>query len=102
MEDLAEILALDAALKPQQERMLQIFSEACRLFAERGFEGASMRDIAAVCGILKATLYHYFADNDAIVRPLMLGTTRRSGIGRSGSPGATGTRTCCAASCKTP
>ena len=56
MEDLAESLALDAALKPQQERMLQIFSEACRRFAERGFEGASMRDIAAVCGISKATL----------------------------------------------
>ncbi len=56
--------------------MVQIFTEACRLFAERGFEGTSMRDIAEVCGISKPTLYHYFADKDAIVRPLMLGITR--------------------------
>ena len=76
MDNLAEILEFDDALNPPQERMLQILSEACRLFATRGFEGASMRDIAAECGISKATLYHYFPDKDAIVRPLVLGTTK--------------------------
>ena len=72
----AYILVLAAAAPPPQPRMVQIFTEACRLFAERGFEGTSMRDIAEVCGISKPTLYHYFADKDAIVRPLMLGITR--------------------------
>ncbi len=76
MRTLADILVLDAAAPPPQPRMVQIFTEACRLFAERGFEGTSMRDIAEVCGISKPTLYHYFADKDAIVRPLMLGITR--------------------------
>ena len=49
---------------------------ACRLFATRGFAETSLRDIAEGCGISKATLYHYFADKDAIVRPLIPGTTR--------------------------
>ncbi len=76
MQTLADILLLDGTGPPPQPRMVQIFTEACRLFAERGFEGTSMRDIAEVCGISKPTLYHYFADKDAIVRPLMLGITR--------------------------
>ena len=76
MQSLSDILLLDGAEAPLQPRMVQIFTEACRLFAERGFEGTAMRDIAEVCGISKPTLYHYFADKDAIVRPLMLGITR--------------------------
>jgi len=76
MDNLADILELDDANGPPQERMLQILSEACRLFATRGFEGTSMRDIAAECGVSKATLYHYFPDKDAIVRPLVMGTTK--------------------------
>ncbi|WP_426960051.1 TetR/AcrR family transcriptional regulator [Muricoccus radiodurans] len=74
--NLAEILDQDDAFNPQQEKALQILSEACRLFAERGFEGTSMRDIAAACKISKATLYHYFPDKDALFRPLALGTTK--------------------------
>lgn len=76
MQSLADILELDDALNPPQERVLQILHEACRLFATRGFDGASMRDIATECGISKATLYHYFPDKDAIMRPLLLGVTK--------------------------
>ncbi len=76
MEGLADILELGVGAEPPQERMLQIFGEACRLFATRGFQGTSMRDIAEECGISKATLYHYFPDKDAILRPLVLGVTK--------------------------
>jgi TetR/AcrR family transcriptional regulator, cholesterol catabolism regulator len=75
MEDLTDILQLGGGPQPT-ERVLQIFSEACRLFATRGFGETSIRDIAESCGISKATLYHHFADKDALVRPLVLGTTR--------------------------
>jgi AcrR family transcriptional regulator len=76
MNDLTGILGLDDAGGPPQERVLQILTEACRLFAMRGFDGVSVRDIAEGCGISKATLYHYFPDKDAMLRPLVLGTTR--------------------------
>ncbi|WP_424811121.1 TetR/AcrR family transcriptional regulator [Roseococcus sp. YIM B11640] len=76
LEDLAEILELDSAGNPLQGRIVQIFQVACRLFAQHGFDGASMRDIAAECGVSKATLYHYFPDKDSILRPLALGTTK--------------------------
>ncbi|MDB5414576.1 MAG: transcriptional regulator [Rubritepida sp.] len=76
MDDVAELLELDSAGHPLQGRIVQIFQVACRLFAQRGFDGVSMRDIAAECGISKATLYHYFPDKDSILRPLAMGTTK--------------------------
>ncbi|WP_424813500.1 TetR/AcrR family transcriptional regulator [Roseococcus sp. YIM B11640] len=76
MDDLAEILELDGSGNPPQGRIVQIFQVACRLFAQRGFDGVSMRDIAAECDISKATLYHYFPDKDSILRPLAMGTTK--------------------------
>ncbi len=76
MGDLADILKVGEAGNPPQERMLKILVEACRLFATHGFDGVSVRDIAEECGISKATLYHYFADKDAMLRPLILSTTQ--------------------------
>lgn len=76
MEDLIELLSLGDTQNPPPERMLQILTAASRLFATRGFDGTSMRDIAQACGISKPTLYHYFPDKDSIVRPMVMGTTR--------------------------
>ncbi|WP_426959409.1 TetR/AcrR family transcriptional regulator [Muricoccus radiodurans] len=75
-EDLAGILDLDGQDGPPTGRLLQIIEVACRQFANRGFDGVSMRDIAEECGISKATLYHYFPDKDSILRPLLVGVTR--------------------------
>lgn len=58
------------------ERMLQILTEAARLFAENGYERTSMRDIAAACGTSKALLYHHFSDKDEIFNRITLGFTR--------------------------
>jgi AcrR family transcriptional regulator len=76
MEDLVELLDYKDAENPPPERLVQILTVACRLFAVNGFDGTSMRDIANECGISKATLYHYFPDKDAILRPVVMGTTK--------------------------
>lgn len=58
------------------ERFLQILSEAARLFANNGYDGTSMRDIAEACGISKSLLYHHFTDKDEIFARIALGSTR--------------------------
>ncbi len=59
------------------ERMLQILTESARLFAAKGYDGTSMRDIAEACGISKSLLYHHFTDKDEIYARIALGSTQR-------------------------
>ena len=44
----------------------KILQTALRLFAEHGFEGVSMRDIASEIGITKAALYRHYESKRAI------------------------------------
>jgi len=44
-----------------------ILSTAARLFAQRGFAGASMAQLAHACGVSKALLYHYYRDKEHIL-----------------------------------
>ncbi len=37
-----------------------IVSAAAHLYARRGFQGASVADLAKACGTSKALIYHYF------------------------------------------
>jgi AcrR family transcriptional regulator len=39
-----------------------ILAAAAELFAEKGFTGASMADVALACGVSKPLLYHYYRD----------------------------------------
>ena len=39
-----------------------ILARAADLFAARGYNAATMVDVAAACAVSKATLYHYFRD----------------------------------------
>lgn len=48
-----------AGFPAQQDAILQ---HAARLFADRGFPGTSMNELAAAAGISKALLYHYYED----------------------------------------
>lgn len=41
-----------------------IYREASKLFAQRGYEGVSMREVADTCGITLATLYYHFSSKD--------------------------------------
>jgi AcrR family transcriptional regulator len=44
-----------------------ILQAAASLFAQRGFEGASMAELARACGVSKALLYHYYRDKQHIL-----------------------------------
>lgn len=44
-----------------------ILARAAELFAERGYHGTSMNDVAQAAGVGKATLYHYVRDKPALV-----------------------------------
>jgi AcrR family transcriptional regulator len=48
-----------------------ILSSALRLFAESGFAGASIRDIAKVAGVRSATLYGHFESKEQILAALI-------------------------------
>ncbi|WP_283136641.1 TetR/AcrR family transcriptional regulator [Rhizohabitans arisaemae] len=47
---------------------------AVGLFAERGFNGTGIRDIASAAGLTTSTLYHYMTNKDDLLVEVMLGT----------------------------
>jgi len=49
----------------QRRRTPQIIEAVARVFAERGFHGATTQDIADVLGIKQASLYYYFSSKEA-------------------------------------
>lgn len=49
----------------------KILDAARRLFTEKGYKGTGMKDIAALCGLMKASLYHYFDGKDSILLTLL-------------------------------
>ncbi|MFD1939597.1 TetR/AcrR family transcriptional regulator [Nonomuraea mangrovi] len=49
----------------------RILREALRLFAERGFYGASIRDLADACEIRSATLYAHFPTKEHVLAELV-------------------------------
>ena len=50
----------------------RIEREALRLFAEKGFDGASIRDISLAVGVADPALYRYFASKEDLGRALFL------------------------------
>ena len=54
-----------------EERRDQIIRCAIKIFNRKGFDGTSMRDIAAACGMTSANLYNYIAEKDDIIRLIM-------------------------------
>lgn len=55
--------------RPTRER---ISSAALELFAEKGFDGTSVRDIARAAGIAEGALYRHFPSKEALARSLFL------------------------------
>ncbi|WP_204113043.1 TetR/AcrR family transcriptional regulator [Shimia biformata] len=57
--------------KDHDEKRGAILKSAARVFAEQGFDRASMSMLARECGISKANIYHYYDSKDALLFDLL-------------------------------
>ena len=55
-----------------EDRASQLLEIACRLFATRGYEGTSLRDIAEEAQITKAALYYHFPNKEALYQHIVI------------------------------
>jgi AcrR family transcriptional regulator len=56
-----------------QRRREELLAVACRIFAEKGFDGASLQDIADEFGVLKGSLFHYIQSKDELLYEIIEG-----------------------------
>jgi AcrR family transcriptional regulator len=66
------VVPIPARERSLRRRTPQIVAAAARVFAARGFHGASTQDIADVLGIRQASLYYYFASKEAALELVCL------------------------------
>lgn len=66
----------DAPAPGTRERIVDAATE---LFAERGYLGTSMREIAEELGVSKPALYHHFADKQALLLAVLLAAIEEAG-----------------------
>ncbi|GLZ51375.1 TetR/AcrR family transcriptional regulator [Actinomycetospora sp. NBRC 106378] len=58
--------------RPRRELVeAQIYEQATRLFAERGFAGTSLQDIADAMGMTRPSLYYYVKNKDQLLARLV-------------------------------
>ncbi len=55
----------------------QILAAAAALFARQGYTASTMNQVAAACGVSKATLYHYVRDKHALLAQIARGHVER-------------------------
>jgi len=53
----------------------ELLARAADLFAERGYNGTSLQDIADTMGMTRPAIYHYFENKDALLVALVDGVT---------------------------
>jgi AcrR family transcriptional regulator len=51
-----------------EERRIQILEVSLNVFAEKGFKGSSIKNIAGAAGISQGLMYHYFPSKEALLR----------------------------------
>ena len=59
------------ALTPPEGRSLEILALVRKAFVEKGFDGASMQDLARSAGMSVGNFYRYFPSKDAIIEALV-------------------------------
>jgi len=74
MSEIAE-LTINRSVEAEEEsaKRRQIVEGARAMFLSRGFDGASMADIAKAAGVSKGTLYVYFKDKDELFAAIVRG-----------------------------
>jgi TetR/AcrR family transcriptional regulator, cholesterol catabolism regulator len=66
---------------PKEEKRTRIREAAVKLFAEKGFENTTTRDIAGAAGINNAALYYYFDSKEQLLYQI-LEEVMRTGLER--------------------
>ncbi|HET6623200.1 MAG TPA: TetR/AcrR family transcriptional regulator [Gaiellaceae bacterium] len=61
----------DRSIAPRDKRK-RILDAAVRVFAEHGYHGARVGDIAKDAGVAHGLLYHYFASKDDVLRTIFV------------------------------
>jgi AcrR family transcriptional regulator len=61
----------DSPQHPRRDRREDIMQASLHLFAEKGFHGTSMRDIAREADITEGLIYHYFASKRDLFRAII-------------------------------
>lgn len=59
-----------AAATPAGERSLEILASLRQVFVEKGFDGASMQDLARAAGMSVGNFYRYFPSKAAIIQAM--------------------------------
>lgn len=60
-----------ATLPKGRRRRQQLYDAAARLFAAKGYHGASLQDLANKLGLSKSSLYHYFDSKEELLYRLL-------------------------------
>lgn len=66
--------------KKQTEELIRTI--AMRIFAAKGYDGLSMRTLAAASGVGLSSIYHFFADKDVLLKDIFDRTNTKLGIDR--------------------
>ena len=53
--------------KPREERWAELIEVATQVFYEKGYDGASLQDIADRLGMLKGSLYYYIQSKEDLL-----------------------------------
>ncbi|MEW5422277.1 TetR/AcrR family transcriptional regulator [Amorphus sp. 3PC139-8] len=69
----SEVAALE---EETSERVRDLLNVGAQIFAEKGYDATSMRDIATAAGVSKSLLYHHFASKDDIYARISFNSTR--------------------------
>lgn len=78
MNDTGAIPASPRTTRPKPRRGLvenELYTQAAHLFAERGFAGTSLQDIAEALGVTRPALYHYVKSKDELLAKLVTEVT---------------------------
>ena len=75
---LAEREPAQSGASPEPEKRRQILDGAREVFLARGFDAASMGDIAAAAGVSKGTLYVYFENKQKLFAALVAEQCRQT------------------------
>ena len=73
MSELMELVPNSPAEADESAKRRQIIEGARAVFMARGFDAASMGDIAKAAGVSKGTLYVYFTDKDDLFSAIVQG-----------------------------